>query len=383
VRVPEHLVRQHRRGAVRGDPRPDARGVPGAVLRLALLHPVRRDPRHRPAARRRGAAAPLAADEGTRRRMEPRAEDTALRPPGHLPMKLLLVRNPGSRHGRGPRRWAFWEDGCGGRARRSRRRRPGASTTRAASPARRRVRHRRGGRRRRYHQRRARRAGRRRRPGTAHGRALRGNQPDFCRFHGIPVEPAPALAALLAGHVRRVDVVAIRHGAPGGPPTRGSDAVAASAWARRSPGRPTAGGGSGRRGRHRAGRTARHRAFAAGRPRGRDRRRDDPAARDLAPRGPEEPLDRVRPAARRRPRAGRRPRQRPRRHRSRPRRTARAAPAFYTGSAVRARGVFLREGRRVRVRSRAACAVEFDGDPRGHLPVEAEVRPGLLELVRP
>jgi diacylglycerol kinase (ATP) len=38
-----------------------------------------------------------------------------------------------------------------------------------------------------------------------------GTSPDFCRFHGIPVDPARALEALLTGCVSAVDAVAIRY----------------------------------------------------------------------------------------------------------------------------------------------------------------------------
>ncbi len=38
-----------------------------------------------------------------------------------------------------------------------------------------------------------------------------GTSPDFCRFHGIPIEPQKAVAALLVGHVRKVDVARIEY----------------------------------------------------------------------------------------------------------------------------------------------------------------------------
>ena len=38
-----------------------------------------------------------------------------------------------------------------------------------------------------------------------------GTSPDFCRFHGIPTEPAAALACLIQGKARPVDVVRIAY----------------------------------------------------------------------------------------------------------------------------------------------------------------------------
>ena len=44
-----------------------------------------------------------------------------------------------------------------------------------------------------------------------------GTSPDFCRFHGIPTEPAAALACLVEGKARPIDVVRIAYaGADGG-----------------------------------------------------------------------------------------------------------------------------------------------------------------------
>ena len=45
-----------------------------------------------------------------------------------------------------------------------------------------------------------------------------GTSPDFCRFHGLPTEPAAAVSALLEGEAQPVDVCRMRHlGADGRP----------------------------------------------------------------------------------------------------------------------------------------------------------------------
>lgn len=38
-----------------------------------------------------------------------------------------------------------------------------------------------------------------------------GTSPDFCRFHGIPLDPEAALEVILAGHAERVEVLQIEH----------------------------------------------------------------------------------------------------------------------------------------------------------------------------
>lgn len=43
-----------------------------------------------------------------------------------------------------------------------------------------------------------------------------GTSPDFCRFHGLPTEPEAALACLVAGKARPVDVVRIAYAEAGG-----------------------------------------------------------------------------------------------------------------------------------------------------------------------
>ena len=59
----------------------------------------------------------------------------------------------------------------------------------------------------------------------------------------------------------------------------------------------------------------------------------------------------------------------------------RRLPGFYTGKIVRRNDVFLEPFSHVRVRATKPVEVEFDGDPRGFLPVEAELIPRCLDLI--
>lgn len=52
-------------------------------------------------------------------------------------------------------------------------------------------------------------------PGLALGVLYSGTSPDFCRFHGIPLDPDAAVSALLTGRQRRVDVARITYNGPG------------------------------------------------------------------------------------------------------------------------------------------------------------------------
>lgn len=125
-------------------------------------------------------------------------------------MSLLLIMNPGSRAGRGQRRWRLWESGlqqagvayrCArtegiGHARELARTATGAvvavggdgtinevldGVLQSANPD------------------------------LRMGILYSGTSPDFCRFHGIPIDPAPALQALIAGMVHQVDVARITY----------------------------------------------------------------------------------------------------------------------------------------------------------------------------
>lgn len=48
-------------------------------------------------------------------------------------------------------------------------------------------------------------------PALQMGVLYSGTSPDFCRFHGIPIEPQQAVDALLSGRTRKVDVVHITY----------------------------------------------------------------------------------------------------------------------------------------------------------------------------
>ncbi len=56
-------------------------------------------------------------------------------------------------------------------------------------------------------------------------------------------------------------------------------------------------------------------------------------------------------------------------------------PRFYNGSASSARGVLLRECRSVEITSSQPQQIEFDGDPRGFLPVRIDILPKALSLI--
>lgn len=127
-------------------------------------------------------------------------------------MKLLLIMNPGSRAGRGQRRWQTWEEGlqaagvaydcaatkCLGHARQLAREATGYDTVVAV-----------GG------------DGtinevldglvQAGRPRQSMGVLYSGTSPDFCKFHRVPIRPAEALAALLSARTREVDVARISY----------------------------------------------------------------------------------------------------------------------------------------------------------------------------
>ncbi len=56
-------------------------------------------------------------------------------------------------------------------------------------------------------------------------------------------------------------------------------------------------------------------------------------------------------------------------------------PRFYNGSASTAPGVLVRECRFIEVTSSQPQRIEFDGDPRGFLPVRIEILPKALSLI--
>ncbi len=210
-----------------------------------------------------------------------------------------------------------------------------------------------------------------------------GTSPDFCRFHGIPVEPERALAALLAGRVRRVDVARIACRDARGESLDahfgcGCNVGLGAVVARFANGaRPFLGDGLGTG-------LGVVRAILRMRPADLELEIDGEPCRlagvnnlsvlksphiasglrlDVELRPDDGRLCLV--AVQGRSRAG----------------LCRLLPGFYSGAAARADGVLVRSCARVRIRSRAAGEVEFDGDPRGALPAAIEVLPGALALI--
>jgi diacylglycerol kinase (ATP) len=59
----------------------------------------------------------------------------------------------------------------------------------------------------------------------------------------------------------------------------------------------------------------------------------------------------------------------------------RLVPGLYSGRVIGARGLLLRSCRRVSISASRAQEIEFDGDPRGYLPVCIEVMPRALSLI--
>ncbi|HEY3378020.1 MAG TPA: diacylglycerol kinase family protein [Armatimonadota bacterium] len=299
-------------------------------------------------------------------------------------MSLLLIMNPGSRAGRGQRRWAGWEAmlrragvayRCvytehAGHAVALARQASGVETVVAV-----------GG------------DGtingvldglmQAQRPDVKMGVLYAGTSPDFCRFHGIPSDPERAMTALLAGAMRRVDVARISYR-----DAEGRECVAhfgcscniglgattarlANRWRRYLGDVPGTA-------------AALLRALWA------DQRVD----LELVVDGEPLPLPQVNNlsviknpylasglrlqvdiapndgalylvAISGRSRLG----------------MCRAIPACYSGAVVQAPGVLVRPCRAVQVRARQAQEIEFDGDPRGVLPVTIEVLPQALVLL--
>jgi diacylglycerol kinase family enzyme len=56
-------------------------------------------------------------------------------------------------------------------------------------------------------------------------------------------------------------------------------------------------------------------------------------------------------------------------------------PGFYSGKAVNSDAVFIQECSRICIRSATSQDIEFDGDPRGSLPINVQIRPRSLRLI--
>jgi diacylglycerol kinase family enzyme len=299
-------------------------------------------------------------------------------------MSYLLIRNPGSRAGRGRRLWGAWEEGL--RAARVPFR---AVETEAPGHARELARGAEpdetvvavGG------------------DGTINevldgvvssGDATRrmgvlysGTSPDFCRFHGIPTEPGAALERLLVGVERSVDVARIGYLGPDGEEAVGhlgcssNIGMGADVARRANRWRPYVGDVPGTA-------LAALRTFAGNRRLDLDLEVDGeplrlPAVNNLSiaknpylASGLRLGLD-VQPddgwlwlaALSGLGRVG----------------LCRVLPSFYFGRAAEGSGLLLRRCKRVSVRCAQAAEVEFDGDPRGGLPCRVELLPGALRLV--
>ncbi|MHC5040043.1 MAG: diacylglycerol/lipid kinase family protein [Planctomycetota bacterium] len=299
-------------------------------------------------------------------------------------MKSLLILNPGSRSGRGKRRWEGWKRALS---------RAGFSFTCAVTqgPG---------------HARRLARESvnvdsvvavggdgtlnevldgilQSERPGRALGVLYAGTSPDFCRFHGIPVDPPFALATLLAGKVKKVDVARITYSDEKGRRIRAhfacSSNIGLGAMVARISNRTRWLLGD-----------ALGTGYALVRALSADRRVDLQMEIDgetvLLPEtnhlfvvknpfiasGLKLDLD-LKPADGRMVAVGV--------HSRRPARMWASLPSFYSGSVTTSHDVYLKGCRSIAVRSNRPVEIEFDGDPRGFLPVEIDLQPQTLALI--
>ncbi len=212
-----------------------------------------------------------------------------------------------------------------------------------------------------------------------------GTSPDFCRFHGIPTTPCDALACLLQGRVKRVDVAAIDYSSEDG--TRKSAhfgcgcniglGAAVATFANRARRRlgDALGTGLG--------------LFLA-------ILRNRPMNLDLSIDGAGEALENVNhlfilkspfiasglkldadlspdngklvlACIRNQSRLG----------------LCRLLPGFYTGRAAASEKIMMQACTNLAIRAPNRCAIEYDGDPRGFLPANLRLLPKALNLVVP
>jgi len=209
-----------------------------------------------------------------------------------------------------------------------------------------------------------------------------GTSPDFCRFHGIPTEPAAALGRLLEGAVRAVDAVRIRYRGDGDEEITGHFGCSCSV------GMGAAVASISNRLRPRLGDVlgtgfAVVRALVMQKPvRMQVTVDDDPL--ELFPvnhlvvlknpfiaSGLKLDVD-LEPAD------GRLCLVAAHGHSSLG--MLKLLPGFYSGSAIRAPGVFSRFCDRVSLRADTGYPMEFDGDPHGRLPADVQILPGALRL---
>lgn len=210
-----------------------------------------------------------------------------------------------------------------------------------------------------------------------------GTSPDFCRFHGIPVDPRKAVAALISGRTSNVDVVRIQHSAANGSEQIshfgcGCNIGLGASVARFSNRiRRVLGDGLGTW-------AAVIRALMLSAPIDLDVEIDGEKqsfARvnnlsilknprlasglkldlNLAPNDGGLQLVVIQA----RSRMG----------------LCALLPGFYSGKAALSRDVFIRKCARIRICSGQQQEIEFDGDPRGYLPVETQILPRALKLI--
>jgi len=299
-------------------------------------------------------------------------------------MRLFLVMNPGARAGRGTRRWSFWERGLretGTEFRCVRTEGIGHAFELARSAGDCDAVVAVGG------------------DGTVNevldgvvqsgtadmrmGVLYSGTSPDFCRFHRIPTDPARALAVLLAGRCRKVDVAAITYHDGTGAERTGHFGCSCNigmgaSVARRSNGwRRFVGDRLGTAAavlwtlmatsrvdleleidgevrplpKTNNLTVAKNPYLASGLKLGLDVRPDDGTMWLVGLQG--------------RGRAG----------------LCKVVPRFYSGSVTSVPDVLLTRCRSVLVRARDPLEIEFDGDPRGYLPVRIELMPKCLNLI--
>ena len=221
------------------------------------------------------------------------------------------------------------------------------------------------------------------RPDLRMGVLYSGTSPDFCRFHGIPVNPAAALHALVRAESARVDVARIEYRDRDGAPRTAHFGcgcniglgASVARFANRVRRRLGDGLGTG---------LAVIRALL----------RTEPVDLELDIDGQALPLPRVNNlsilknpwiASGLKLDLGLRPDDGKLAvvavHGKSPLGLCALLPGFYTGKAAASGSVWRRDCARVRVRAAREQEVEFDGDPRGFLPVDIRILPRALTLI--
>jgi diacylglycerol kinase family enzyme len=210
-----------------------------------------------------------------------------------------------------------------------------------------------------------------------------GTSPDFCRFHGIPTAPEPAMRTLLAARVRRVDSVEIVFHSSEGQKQRahfgcscnvglgpaiadfsnrirpffgdicGTGLAALRAFVRCKPKELTLELGNATVSLERVNNLSvmKNPYLASGLRLELDLQPDDGQLEVVGVHG--------------RSRLG----------------LLRLLPSFYTGKATRRQDLYRAVTDRIEIRARERCGIEFDGDPRGFLPARIRLKPKSLNLI--